>query len=262
MKPDYWKIQRPNKPLFPDLQWSRPENKLAAGKLLVIGGNLHGFAVPAESYGEALAAGVGSCRALLPQAIQKFVGVIIADALYAPSKTTGGGFGQNALADFLDEAAWADGVLLAGDFGRNSETTVLLEKFLAKTSSAVTIANDAADLVASMAHTVNNRENTLLVLDFSQLQRLGMNSKFHRPITTNMDLLHVIDWLHEFGQQTKAHLLIRHLDNAIVVADGQISTTNLDKQNTPSLTKLAAHASVWWLQNPSKPFAAITTSVL
>ena len=37
-----------------------------------------------------------------------------------------------ALAPLLDLAQWADGVLLAGDIGRNSETTVLLETFMSK----------------------------------------------------------------------------------------------------------------------------------
>ena len=44
MNHDYWHKQTSSKPLFPELIWSRPENRQLAGKLLIIGGNLHGFA--------------------------------------------------------------------------------------------------------------------------------------------------------------------------------------------------------------------------
>src|SRR5690606_2345051 len=57
---DYWRRQTPGEPLFPDVLWSRPEQKTTAGKLLVIGGNLHAFAAPAEAYNEAEKAGVGT----------------------------------------------------------------------------------------------------------------------------------------------------------------------------------------------------------
>jgi NAD(P)H-hydrate repair Nnr-like enzyme with NAD(P)H-hydrate dehydratase domain len=70
----YWLKQTPDKPLFPNMLWSKPENKLHAGKLLVIGGNLHGFSAPATAFAEARKAGIGSQRVVLPDAIQKTVG--------------------------------------------------------------------------------------------------------------------------------------------------------------------------------------------
>ena len=41
---DYWHKQTAENPLYEDVLWARPENKHGAGKLLVVGGNLHGFA--------------------------------------------------------------------------------------------------------------------------------------------------------------------------------------------------------------------------
>ena len=49
MAREYWQRQTSEKPLFADVLWSRPENRNLAGKLLIAGGNLYGFAAPAES---------------------------------------------------------------------------------------------------------------------------------------------------------------------------------------------------------------------
>ncbi|MGC1176527.1 MAG: hypothetical protein WA843_00490, partial [Candidatus Saccharimonadales bacterium] len=67
----YWHKQTAARPLFPDLLWSRPEHKAHAGKLLIVGGNAHGFAAPAEAYSQSQRAGVGVARALLPQPVKK-----------------------------------------------------------------------------------------------------------------------------------------------------------------------------------------------
>ena len=131
MDKSYWHKQTTDKPLFPDLAWSRPENKRQAGKLLIVGGNLHGFASPAEAYAESVRAGVGTARAMLPDCLRKIVGVLIENAEYAPC-TPSGSFSQKALSEVLDPSNWADATLFAGDLGRNSETAILIEKFLAK----------------------------------------------------------------------------------------------------------------------------------
>ena len=135
MKPEYWLTQTKDKPLFPELEWSRPENRSAAGKLLIIGGNAHGFAAPAEAYAVATKAGIGTARVLLPDAVRKIVGRLWENGEFAPS-TPSGSFGQKALDEFLLQGSWADAVLFAGDLGRNSETAILLEKSLQKSPLA------------------------------------------------------------------------------------------------------------------------------
>ncbi|MEK7153084.1 MAG: hypothetical protein AAB834_03995, partial [Patescibacteria group bacterium] len=85
MNPEFWQKQVPGKPLFPELEWSRPENRQMAGKLLIVGGNLHGFAAPAEAYALSLKAGIGTSRVLLPSAIQKVVGPSIENGEFAAS---------------------------------------------------------------------------------------------------------------------------------------------------------------------------------
>ena len=69
----FWQKQEPGKPLFPDVEWNKPERRDQAGKLGIIGGNKLGFLAVAESYQEALKAGVGEARVLLPDALKKNV---------------------------------------------------------------------------------------------------------------------------------------------------------------------------------------------
>ncbi|MEK7561819.1 MAG: hypothetical protein AAB541_03065, partial [Patescibacteria group bacterium] len=129
MADTYWLKQAKDKPLFEDLLWSRPENKRLAGKLLIVGGNLYGFSAPGTAYGAALKAGIGTTRVLLPDKLQKTVGKLMPEAEFAPS-TLSGSFARPGLAKLLEEGEWADGVLLAGAFGRNSATAILLDCFM------------------------------------------------------------------------------------------------------------------------------------
>lgn len=257
----YWHKQTPEQPLFPALQWSRPENRTHAGKLLIVGGNAQGFAAPAEAFAKANEAGVGTARVLLPDALQKSVGRVFEAGEYAPS-TPSGSFAQQALGELLAMAQWADGVLLAGDIGRNSETAILIEKFLQKYQGQVTITKDALEYVTAQPALVQGRPNTLLVLSFAQLQKLAINLKLTTAFTSNMGLLPVVDALHELTQAAPFAIITRYDDAILAAAGGQVSSTPCRAHERVWRLNKAASASVWWLQNPSKPFEAITTSVL
>lgn len=257
----YWHKQTAKTPLFPELEWSRPENKQFAGKLLIVGGHAHGFSAPAEAFAESIKAGIGTAHALLPNSIQKIVGIIIAGADFA-SSTPSGSLSQKALAELLTQAAWADLVLFAGDLGRNSETAILLEKYFEKSPAPTTLTKDAVDYVTSSPQHSMHRPDTLLVLSLSQLQRLGIATQFEKPITFTMDLLHLVDWLHTFTKRYAPHIIVRHLDTVFVAVNGEVSTTKVSGQPKVWRLRTATHAAVWWTQNPSKPFAALSTAVL
>jgi len=260
MDRDYWIKQAADTPLYPELLWSRPENRMHAGKLLIIGGNAHGFAAPAEAYGEAMRAGAGTVRAILPEAIRKIVGIIIENADFAPS-TPSGSFSKRALAEFLEQATWADSMLLAGDLGRNSETAIVIESLLQKTTLSTTITRDAVDYVTATPHSVAQRENTAIVLSLSQLQRLGIALGFEQPISFSMGLLKLVEWLHQYTSRFAPHIIVKHLDTVFIAANGTVITTK-DPQKAPIWRlRCAAYASVWWMQNPSKPLQALATAV-
>ncbi len=257
----FWHKQTAGQPLFPDLLWSRPENKSQSGKMLIVGGNAHGFAAAAEAYTEAVKAGIGTARVLLPDSLQKAVGRVFEAGEYALS-TPSGSFRQTALAGMLAMSEWADGVLLAGDFGRNSETSILLEKFITKYIGQLTLVNDAVDYFIKAPQAVLSRSNTLLVLEFAQLQKIAVNARFSAAFTSNMDFLRIIDTLHEFTALYQASVIIKYVDTIFVAVKGQVSTTKLQPPPGTWRTKTASQGSTWWLQNPAKKFEAITASLI
>ncbi|HZP55190.1 MAG TPA: hypothetical protein VFB03_00240 [Candidatus Saccharimonadales bacterium] len=250
-----WLKQTTNNPLFPDLLWSRPENKRQAGKLLVIGGNQHGFAAPVSAYNSALKAGVGVARVILPDILKRAVGTAFTEAIYAPS-TPSGSLAKTALGTIIDEAGWADGILLAGDFGRNSETAILLASFLEKYKGQITLAQDAVDYFLSTNSPLLARHETLTVINMGKLQKLVKNNRPQLSIHHSMSLYEVVQTL----QELNTTIITKHADSYIVTADQKVSTTAIKKDQNWQI-EVAPYAGVWWLQNQKSCFNSLTTAV-
>ncbi len=256
----YWHQQLSGEALFPEALWSRPERRNTAGKLLIIGGNGYGFAVPAEAYSHSLKAGIGESRVVLPDALKTTIGKTFTAGQFVAS-TPSGSFSYKALGDIEDISRWADGVLIAGDVGRNSETTMLLEKFIDNYNGQLTLTNDAADNVIFLPDSSAVRAETTLVLNMGQLQKLALSLKFTKPFTFSMDLLRLIEVLHEFTSIYPINIVVSHVSQIFVSIKGQISSTKLDLVDDNWQTKTASFVAVWWLQNPQSTFKAITSAI-
>lgn len=266
MQHDYWQKQETGKPLFEDILWSRPENTQTAGKLLIIGGNSHGFAQVALAYETARQAGAGAIKILLPDVLQKTVSMLQTSCYFAPSNPSGG-FSKQALAEMLDHAHWADAVLLAGEFGRNSETAVTLELFIQKYSGKIIITRDTIDyFISSPKDLLLQRPETCFVGSVAQLQKLALNSGALKPISFSSDLSIFVDSIHELSATNKSHFVTKFKDQVVIAVDGKISTTPSNTLSKPEddiwRVPIASKISVFWLQNPTKPFEAFTTAVL
>lgn len=254
----YWRKQDPKQPLFPDIIWSRPESKSNSGKLAVIGGHSHGFGAPGIAYTQALEARVGVCKVLLPDSVKKTVRHVLPDASFGPSNPSGS-FSRTALDSFLEISYWSDAVLLAGDLGRNSETAVLLESYVQKYSGPLIITQDAADYFKSFPQLLMNRPNTTLVISLAQLQKIFINAPLITPITYGMTPLQLSEALHQFTLKHPITVVIKHEDSIFVAHGGEIVTT--ENKDMPWRVKTAGRASVFWLQNLTKPLESIATSL-
>lgn len=259
MDTTYWHKQALDKPLFPDLVWSRPENRAHAGKLLIIGGNSFGFASVGAAYEAAMKSGAGTVRVLLPDALQKFAGVL-PNGEFAPS-TPSGSFSQKALADWLEHSTWADGVLLAGDLARNSETAIVLERFMDKYAGHVTLTGDAAEHAVMHPELTLHRPDTVLVLDFAHLQKFFSIVSYPQAVTSRMGIIQLVEILHQFTTTYSVYIMTKQSDTLYIAVNGQVSTTTVSDQRTWQINTAAA-ASTWWLQNPDKPFQALSTALL
>ncbi len=252
----YWDKQY-SEPIFPDFIWARPEQKSSAGKLFIIGGTAQGFAGAVELFNEATQAGIGTSRIILPQPLKKLVGKLFPEAEFAPS-TPSGSFAIESLVDFIDGALWADGVAIAPDTGNNSETTQLLQAFLDKYSGLCVLTGDAIETLMVDAASLLDRNNTVLILSFDNLQKLATASRFDEAFTSDMALLQLIERLEKFGARHAPHLMIQRGSQVIVCAEGKVSVT--EKPDQPNLAALSAHAATWLVQNPTKPYQALTTA--
>jgi len=255
----YWRQQLPDKPLFPDALWSRPERRNTAGKLLIIGGNGYGFTAPAQAYAEVQQAGIGEARVVLPDALKRTIGKTFTAGQFVPS-TPSGSFSQKALADILDMSAWAEGVILAGDFGRNSETSILIEKFMDTYRGKIVVTNDAADYIINTPAIILELSDITLVINLGQLQKLATSLSFVKPFTFSMDLLRLVEALHEFTAAYPVNIVVKHLGNTFVSVGGEISSTKSTEDDNWQI-KAASYASVWWIQNQEAPFAALTSAI-
>lgn len=258
MQPSYWQKQTHNKPLYPDLIWDRPENRHHAGKLLIVGGNSGGFQAVAESYGEADRAGVGTARAVLPHSLLRTLRHVFPEAEYAPS-TPSGSFAREGLGEILAASLWADGVLLPGDLGRNSETAILVESFAAKYHGVLTLADDAVDYFAANASPVLERGNTTVLASLPQLQKLALSSGYPVAFTSQMPLLGLVEALHGLSSEKLCSILLLQDDAVHIAHEGQVITTPRRAKMTAAT--IGAHAAVWRLQMPSRPLEALASSL-
>lgn len=258
---EFWTKQPVDKPAFPDIEWSRPENRAHAGKLTIIGGNLHSFAAPAEAYAAAQQAGIGSAKVVLPLPLQKVTGTFFDNLEYAPGNPSGS-FSRQSLGQWLELAAWSDGTLIAGDLGRNSETAIVFESFATKYSGQLTITKDAISYALNAPKAVLQRPNTTLVLSLSQLQQYAVAASSTTPVTLGMTIIQLVDVLHHLTSRYQPYIVTRYHDTICVAVNGQVSTTPADPAVQVWRVATAARTATWWLQIPAKPFQAITTAVM
>jgi len=247
-------LKQGSEPLFPDVLWSRPENKRYAGKLLIIGGNSHGFSAVGMAYGAAVQSGIGTARVVLPDALEKVLRKTFPESEFAAS-TPSGSFGRAALGPLLDSAVWADGVLLAGDFGKNSETSIMLEGFIAKYDGQLAITGDCIDFFLANPSFLTNRKKTLIVGEINQIQKLASADSV---IKQTGSLAQIVEQLSEWTVNKPIQVLTVHSNQFVASIGSKVSTTPSKTTLGPAI---AAYASVWLLQQPDKPFESLSTAV-
>lgn len=257
----YWHKQTAEEPLFPDIAWSKPEQRSQAGRVAIIGGNKLGFAAVAENYNEALKTGAGECRVILPDVLKKAIPPAITDAVFIPSNPSGG-MSREGGADLLAAAEWANMMLFIGDAGKNSETAMLYENLLQKTNKPAVLTRDVIDLLRQNSNEIIARENTLLVLSFAQLQKLFQTVYYPKLLTFSMQLTSLIEALHKFTITYPTNIMVMHNDNLLVASGGEVSSTPWSNPVAIWRGFVATKAACYWMWNHKKPFGAITTSII
>ncbi len=250
-----WQRQELSQPLFANLLWSKPENKHSAGKLLIIGGQKDNFALPSKAYQASTKARAGTVNTLLPDSLQK-VAQALPGVNFAPSNKSGS-FARTALGEWFEQASWADRVLLAGDLGKNSETTTIIDGFLLKYSNQTTLSLDALKSSNIPLAQIINMPLTL-VIDFVTLQKIGIEVGLLTPLQSTMPIANLAETLGSLTSKHRANIVLQHSQKLWVASGQQTSSTPTQKPIDNS--ELSAVCSVWQMQNPTKPFEALTTA--
>lgn len=256
----YW-TQQADTPLFPDIQWNKPEQRSQAGKLGIVGGNKLGFVAVGDAYAIATDAGVGQIRVLLPDVLKKSVPPTFDDITFAETNPSGS-LARDARGEMFALGHWADAILLIGDAGKNSETAILYEDFIRDYTGMLTITRDALDLVMTAPEMLVERDNTMLVASFAQLQKMFTKVYYPKILTFSMQLQQLVETLHKFTITYPVTVMTFHQNHIVVASAGQVTTTKWDNPMAIWKGNVATHASAYWLWNPSKPLESATTSLI
>lgn len=256
---DYIK-QTKGKPVFEELVWNKPETKALAGKLLIIGGNMHAIIAPSTAYMLANKAGAGEVRVVLPDKTKKLLGPKVPPEIELVKSTPSGSFSKDALPEILSYTEWADAILFAGDLSHNSETAILLEQILNKTTKKLVITKDAADYFVNNPSSVLARADTTLVISFAQLQKTLTAAKYKTALTFDMQHNNLSEVLVDISKTYKCSFVTQRNKNIYCSVAGKLSITELDSPPESWRIENATNIAVWWMQNPNKPFEAISTA--
>lgn len=256
----YWQQQHIGKPLFPDVEWNKPEQRSLAGKLGIVGGNKLGFVAVGDAYSVALKTGAGKVRVLLPDSLKRAVPPTITDIVFAPANQSGG-LNRDARSELLALGHWADGILLIGDAGRNSETSVLYEEFIHHYQGELTITRDAVDLLLNSSRSMVERPDTILVVSFAQLQKICRNVYYPKMFLFSMQLQQLVENLHKFTITYPSTIVTFHQDNLVIAKGGSVITTLWEKPMSIWKGEVATRIATFWLWNPAKALESATASI-
>jgi hypothetical protein len=256
-----WLKQTISLPLYENLLWSRPENKQYAGKVVVIGGNLHSFAKTVNSYQLLLKAGLGQVTVLLPKPIQKIIGNISTDLVFCPS-TDSGSFGSESLDSLMDYSSLSNGVFLSGELSSNSETLIVFEKLISLVSKPVIVTDDSIDLLLHFDLSQVNRPNMIYVGGLDKIQKLAIKLKSSNPITSSLALSNLVEIVQKLSLDNKLSLVTIYQGYVVIANAGKVSTTKIEDENNEDIFKLVHYCVAWVIQNSGSVFEALNCAAI
>jgi len=251
---DNW-LKQQDEPLFGDLLWSKPERKSARGKLLIIGGHLHGFERAAAAFVNAVEAGAGEVKVVLPDKLKPVLADSLETAVFTAS-TNSGTLAKDSHDELMAFAEWADAVLLVQP-GDNSETSLAITRFISHNTKPLIIGDDVLSVIKHDMTSLLKPPLTM-ALSIGGLQTLlkGLGSEY--SLRHDMGLRPLV--LALAGEEKLEHFGIATVcgPDVVTAAGGRAVTTRRDKQ--PDLSALAAWLAVWWMWQPNKQLEALATA--
>lgn len=245
-------MQDKGKPSFPNMLWSKPENRTYAGRILILGGSSTHFNNTSLVYSILSKEVINSAQICLPDSLKKRIGPILKEAYYLPSNPSGG-LAKDALDEIISLTKSYDHTLICGDLGSNSETEILIEQLLEKTDNWITLSGDSINLLYTSAAKILSRGRINLVIDFRQLQKLFTLIKSDQAITSTMPINKFNEVIGTILEKYNISLVTTYEDKTIF---GYGPNVGISK-NSFDVNNLAVKTSVWIMQNPDKIFESL-----
>ena len=256
---DYWKKQG-SKPLFPEVDTWQPEQRRFAGKLLIIGGNKGAFFAVAKAMETANKMGVGEVRVLLPDSLRGQLPKI--PEIYFAKSEPSGAFGASAMQEMMIQLGWAEAVLIAGDLGKNAETSMVFARFMKICDKPVYVVRDGVDVLTPDIMNWSLREEPMTVFaTMPQLQKMFRTLYYPKVITLSMPTNQLIETLHKFTLSYGLSFVVYHNEQIIVARDGVVISEELKDTDYTQITlwdgALAARSAVLALWNRELPLEKV-----
>jgi NAD(P)H-hydrate repair Nnr-like enzyme with NAD(P)H-hydrate dehydratase domain len=237
--PDWLETIEPTKEEIERLEWLIPEQRSKRGHFSVVGGDKNHITRVQETYSLLEAEKPASVSILVPKSWRKFL-ESNPDAHFAEADNSGG-FALAAEESITARIISSDGTIFPGDLGRNSQTAQAIERSIIKTTKPIVLSGDSLELIPNLS--LLNRENTILICNFGQFQRLAMAAKITPAVVSDMPHLKVIEVLHELTSTYPAAIVIKHFNWIIASQKGTVWRTKIENENN---TLYLGARSVFW----------------
>ena len=252
--------QQQGKALYPDIEWSKPENSKNFGKLLIVGGSANNIADPSSAYQKAIDFGISNIRVIVPISAKRNLPVALPFIDFAPSNPSGS-FSKEATSIVRDFASQSDCLLLCGGFGKNSETAIVIENLLEENQGLSTITGDGVDYFIETPNKIINRPNTIIIASFSQLQKIVKNSPHSRALLFSNNLSQTLNALSEFAPKINSYIITEKDGVLILTSKRGIITTKILGSKINWQLNVSCQASFWSMINKNKIFESCATAI-
>lgn len=239
-----------------DLLWSVPEQN--SGHLAILGGHLHSFKTTIHLSEYAHQQPFKSIQTILPQKLQTLLPPL-PHLSFSPD-TDSGSFASSK--DLKTKLQPADGIIFAGEFSKNSTTTIALSEVLTTLHQPLFI-NHQLDPFLPVSETLASRPIHLLA-PLSEIQKLFLSLLYPKMLLLTAPLLNIADQLRKFSLSYPIFIITLHQDKILLAHQGQIQAIPLSATNYTPLTLWAgepivkiAGLNLW---NPNQSLAATTSA--
>ena len=257
---DYWKKQ--TEPLFKDLEWNFPEKK--SNTVSIIGGNSNNFSniIKLAEY-LSTTYPVNEVKITLPDALKNQLPPL--PGLNLVKSTDSGSFAKSI--ELNSVLKTSDFSILAGDFSKNSATTIALSEAASGADCPLVLTRDAVDLLTPEMPNLIEEHRFIILASMAQLQKLFRALLYPKMVLLSEPLLPTLETLHKFTLSYENSTIITLHQNQIIIANGgKIITTPIDKTKYSPLTLFTSHLPVdltaYNLWNPGAPLEASSAALL